>query len=67
MSDPEYDTAVHYAATLGLTARTGPSYAEFKSFPWWKRLAVRLTPTRQRWRYSEFAPLVREFINNRPR
>lgn len=67
MSDAEYDAAVHFAGVLAFTARSGPSYDEVRHFPWWKRLAMRLTPTRHRWRYSEFAPILRERLRNQHR
>lgn len=60
MTDPEYEAAVHLAASLAFTARMGPSYDETKNFPLWKRALIKVTPTRQRWRFSQYAPLLRE-------
>ena len=54
--DP-FDLAVY----AGLTRRLGPSNAEIETWPSWKKVLLRLTPTNHRWRFSVHADLIRQF------
>ncbi len=57
----EFDTQLDQAVQAGLTRRWGPDRKEVKAWPLWKRVACRLTPRKYRWRYSAYAPLIREY------
>lgn len=47
---------------LGYTARLGPLPDELSGFPVWKRVAVRLTPRKNRWKWSVYAPILRDML-----
>jgi hypothetical protein len=54
-----YDNEEAFAA--GWIKRFGPPSSERQDWPVWKRAACRLTPAKQRWRWSEYAPVVKFF------
>lgn len=58
---PEDQEDLNLALVAGLTKRNGPSAAEIETWPRWKRAACRLTPRKQRWRFSVNAPVIRDF------
>lgn len=66
VDDAEYWVYIQCVTKLALTSRYGPADHEVASFPWWKRIAVKATPTHLRWRYSSLAPQIRQWNDEHP-
>lgn len=62
--EPDNAAVLSIVARVAFTARNGPSWDEARHFPRWKRAALRITPRKYRWKFSDFAPLIAEYNEN---